>query len=250
MTTQMKENQDTNKYTDDFYQRIVEGSHKSGLNTLGFLRKNYIFDSVADYGCGYGSWLIAARDLGVSKIQGYDGNWIDSSKLAANRIPFEQLDINAPFKHQGGLFDLAISLEVGEHVSNRNDDDLIDALCSLSHVVLFGAAIVNQSGTDHINCQPQSYWVRKFKDRGYEAIDAIRPHIWNSREVHWWYRQNAILYVKTNGVSEELREKLRSLQNPVWDLVHPEHLQLKWDLYFNPSFRNVVGSIKNFLGLR
>ena len=33
-------------------------------------------DSVVDIGCGSGNFLKAFSDLGVSRILGYDGNWV------------------------------------------------------------------------------------------------------------------------------------------------------------------------------
>ena len=72
-------------------------------------------------------------------------------------------------------YDLAISLEVAEHLSPSRSCGFIDDLTNLSDVVLFSAAIPMQGGTNHINEQPISYWANLFLERGFVPISCIRP---------------------------------------------------------------------------
>ncbi len=60
--------------------------------------------------------------------------------------------------------------------------------------MLFSAAIPCQGGFDHINEQPQDYWIEKFKKRGFTAYDPIRPSVWSNPEVPYYYAQNIILF--------------------------------------------------------
>ena len=78
-------------------------------------------------------------------------------------------------------FDLAITLEVAEHLSEIRADSFIDDLCALSDLILFSAAIPDQGGRHHINEQWQSYWEpKRFKQRGYHVYDIVRWKIWSS----------------------------------------------------------------------
>ena len=41
----------------------------------GVAQAFFKFASVADLGCGRGTWLRASLDLGASRVLGYDGVW-------------------------------------------------------------------------------------------------------------------------------------------------------------------------------
>jgi hypothetical protein len=119
-------------------------------------------------------------------------------------------------------FDLAICLEVAEHLSGGRAASLVDDLCALSDCVLFSAAIPGQGGTNHINEQRQSYWAALFAERHFSLCDVVRPRIWNSRAVEWWYKQNAFLYVADTLMSEMDARIFRTPSTLPVDAVHPE----------------------------
>lgn len=127
-------------------------------------------------------------------------------------------------------YDLCISLEVAEHLSEANAKNFVDFLCEASDVVLFSAAIKYQGGTNHINEQWQSYWIDLFKSNSYEWLDLFRPSLWNNTSVAWWYRQNTFLFV---GPSNSLLnvKALRDLEKPVSDVVHPRNYENKVKSY-------------------
>ena len=82
----------------------------------------------------------------------------------------------------------------------------MDNICCQADTVLFSAAHPGQGGDDHINEQPQSYWVSKFASRGYEKIE-IREIFKNDLKIESWYRDNMVLFVKRHG--DALREKVK-----------------------------------------
>ena len=96
-------------------------------------------------------------------------------------------------------FDLAITLEVAEHLPPERAAGFVEELCTLAPIVLFSAAIPDQGGTHHLNEQWPEYWVAEFSRLNYRPIDAIRPRIWTDPEIYWWYRQNCLLFVSTAG---------------------------------------------------
>jgi len=93
-------------------------------------------------------------------------------------------------------------------------------------VVLFGAAIDGQGGTNHINEQPQSYWTNLFEEEGYVCIDVLRQSLWNDKRVKWWYVQNTYLYVKYGSEALGLLHKHVG-NDTVFDAVHPLNLKHK-----------------------
>ena len=109
-------------------------------------------------------------------------------------------------------FDLAISLEVAEHLEPQRSEGLVRDLCALADVVLFAAAVPFQGGAGHINERWQSWWAQKFSDNGYEPFDVLRRDIWGRRDIAWWYKQNTIFYVKRN--SPRMRASLTRFARP------------------------------------
>lgn len=168
--------------------------------------------SVVDFGCGTGVWLRAFQENGVKEVLGVDGDWVDDRPDA-----FRVADLNQPIE-LGCTYDLAISVEVAEHL--QSGEALVDSLVSAAPLIVFSAAIPGQGGVGHINEQWQDYWAERFKVRGFVAADVIRPRIWSDTEVSFWYRQNVILYIDKQHPKARLVTKEWSLNR-----IHPELLE-------------------------
>jgi hypothetical protein len=159
--------------------------------------------SAGDFGCGVGTWLAVLKDKGIQDIQGFDGPWVERSMLQIPQENFRQVNLEDHIKPDR-QFDLAISLEVAEHLRPEKAGDFVETLVNRADFVLFSAAIPYQGGKGHINEQWPDYWAALFKAQGYEAVDVIRRQIWNDIKIPVWYRQNLLLYVK--------RERLKDLK--------------------------------------
>lgn len=207
-------------YSPRFFANIAPGSIESARLLLGMLFKLYQPKSVIDIGCGQGTWLAAAEELGAIRLAGLDGPWVDPATFLSKNIHFHTADLESDFD-TGEKFDLCISVEVAEHLSPNAAHRFVRNLCTASDVVLFSAAIKHQGGVMHLNEQPQSYWARLFDQSGYECHDLFRPVFWGNQRIQNWYRQNALLYIKRfHPVASKLREKA-ILPGPL-DIVHPE----------------------------
>lgn len=121
-------------------------------------------------------------------------------------------------------FDLAISLEVAEHLKESVSKRFIDSLTNLAPVVLFSATIPYQSGTSHVNEQWPKYWADIFKSKGYVGIDYLRDKIWDDERVVYWYAQNTILYVNRDYLStnKKLQLEYEKTEGRVLSRVHPQ----------------------------
>ena len=207
-------------YDKHFYESIDADSYQSALQILPEIVSLRQIDNVVDVGCGTGSWLSAALNLGVKEVHGFDGDYVNRGML---RIPS---DAFTPINLAKGIpelprSDLCICLEVAEHLPSDMAEDLVRALVKTSDMVLFSAAIPGQGGTSHLNEQWQSYWARKFKHHNYCSIDIVRRLHWSNSNVCVWYRQNAILYVNDCLLTDQIR--IHQEENLVLlDKVHPE----------------------------
>ncbi|MBN1814165.1 MAG: methyltransferase domain-containing protein [Anaerolineae bacterium] len=155
--------------------------------------------SVVDIGCGVGTWLSVFKKHGVSKILGIDGDYIVRDEMLIRADEFVAVDLSVPL-HIEGLFDLALCLEVAEHLPKRHAHELVNSLTRLSPIVFFSAAAPGQGGVQHLNEQWPEYWERLFLNAGYLALDPVRPWVWQDHRVAWYYRQNSFLYARTDLV--------------------------------------------------
>jgi len=228
----------TTSYTREFFAGHASGSLRSARRVLPIVRELLSPRSVVDVGCGIGTWLRAWMELGVSDVVGVDGSYVDRSQLLIEPARFHEADLSllgaagtAP-PMIPRRFDLAMSLEVAEHLPLSASGALIDTLCSLAPVVLFSAAIPYQGGTDHINERLASFWAQLFAERRYAAIDAVRCRVWHDRDVEWWYRQNILLFASAGALrdSEALRKARDQTHDGALDLIHPAHYRrvVRW----------------------
>jgi hypothetical protein len=156
--------------------------------------------TVVDFGCGVGAWLKAFEENGVSDYLGLDGDYISPDQMLVNPSSFRPTDLrNLP--RLGRAFDMAVCLEVGEHLPARTASHLVARLVEAAPHVLFSAAPPGQGGTHHINEQWPHFWRRLFSAHNYERLDPIRPQIWRSPEVQWWYKQNIYLYSRSDVIA-------------------------------------------------
>jgi SAM-dependent methyltransferase len=213
------------RYDTKFFQDQSRGSYNSAKLILPIIFDLVSPKSIVDVGCGVGTWLAACRELGVMDIAGIDGEYVDRRRL---RVPLEYFTpadltrkIELPRK-----FDLAICLEVAEHLPISSAHTLVSSLASFSSSVLFSAAIPGQRGVNHINEQWPPYWEKLFADHGYQLVDCIRWRVWDQKEVEFWYAQNCFLFVQRDLLSASprlLAEQARAKEMPR-SIVHPGFL--------------------------
>jgi cyclopropane fatty-acyl-phospholipid synthase-like methyltransferase len=196
----MKKNQ---IYNDYFFSRQEKGSYLSAKIIIPLILDYVKINSVVDFGCGLGTWLKVWQENGVLDILGIDGDYVNQDKLYIEKKYFKVFDLNKKISLEK-KYDLAISLEVAEHIEKKNADTYIDNLRSSADIILFSAAIPKQADSKigHINEQWPEYWQNKFSRKGFIMLDPLRAKIFNNSSVDWWYRQNIFLLIK-----KELQEK-------------------------------------------
>lgn len=169
-----------------------------------FIKEVGLPGSVVDVGCGTGTWLSVFKEQGVKTVFGIDGNNVDLNQLHIDRSEFAAYDLTEPIRLDK-RFELAICLEVAEHLPEVSADALVSTLCDLSDKILFSAAMPYQGGQNHLNEQFFDYWKIKFNQKGYLSRDLFRPKIWNDSRIDCWYRQNMFFLekVQENPVTQE-----------------------------------------------
>lgn len=231
-------------YDDAFYAAQIEQSLLGARAYAARLGEVFKPSSVIDFGCGRGTWLKAFGETGAQRLVGLDGAWNEGS-LVEPGAEYHAVDLASltPADVPDGPFDLAMSVEVAEHLPQERSSAFVECLCNAADAVLFGAAIPHQTGTQHVNLRPQSAWAREFDDLGYAAWDLFRPAVWGREDVPYWYQQNTFLYVRRNaGLEAHLAacDVTRIDRFDAMDMVHPRLLQAYAGMPAGPSARRLA----------
>lgn len=203
--------------------------------------------SVVDFGCGLGNFVRAFQNMGVPKVLGLDGPWAQQDNLFKLKDPsvFQEADLRSRIELPQE-FDLALCLEVAEHLPAESSDMLVQNLVRASKRILFSAAVPGQGGINHVNEQWIDYWEAKFLERGYRMYDIIRPAIWNLEGIKWWYRQNTYLFVQEHtSIDLKLFQSFYS-KEPI-HYLHPGLLQTR-----NREMEKLLGGregLRTYLGM-
>lgn len=200
-------------YPDGFFAAEAVPSASSAERMVPLLQELYSPASVVDVGCGLGHWLAAFRSRGVTDVLGIDGGYVPADRLAIPAADFLAVDLTRP-PVLSRRFDLALCLEVGEHLPARSAAALVRFLVTVSETVVFSAAVPGQGGQHHINEQWQSYWAALFAEHGYQPLDDVRRALWNDPTIQPYYVQNCLTYVPAGSLPGRRPVDLL-------DVVHP-----------------------------
>jgi len=215
-------------YSRRFFSGQQGGSKQSARTIVRLLMDLVQPSSVIDVGCGVGAWLAEFGRAGVEDALGVDGPYVPRDML---QIPAEAF-VEADLSEAIGIdrqFDLAISLEVGEHLPPVRSEGFVSDLTSVAPVVAFSAAIPLQGGRNHINERWQGEWAEMFAAHDFVPVDAIRPQVWEDESVAGWYRQNLLLYVRRDRLDDypPLAAAADRTNQEMLSLVHPYLLDLR-----------------------
>ena len=144
------------QFTSKDYEQIYLEESPFAERLALILRTIYNPGSITDYGCANGLYLEPFYNAGCV-VQGYE---VSTDALEDAVVPVEyisiidQSEILNPQKT-----DLALCIEVMEHIPEESAEFAISNLTKMSDTIIFTAAIPGQGGKGHINCQPKEYWV-------------------------------------------------------------------------------------------
>lgn len=235
-----------NMYAGNFHKNRHENTINSAEIILSIVQDVLPqIRSAVDLGCGVGTWLQVLERKGVDDVCGLDGPWVKKDDLKIRPDKFVQHNLGAnPRPDIGRSFDLAISLEVAEHLPQSAAKPFVETLTRLSDFVLFSAAIPNQGGTGHINEQWSPYWISLFKENDFFAVDLIRKRVWNNDKVMRQYRQNVFLFVNSRRLAD-----LRITASPS-DHIPAEIYSLAFEKAIAPGIKKSLAGLFTAIKVR
>ncbi len=187
-------------YNADYYSNVVEGPAVMSAEEISRTIVAKISPkSVIDIGCGTGALLMAFQNLGVLSF-GLEYS-VEALKFCRSRgVDVQKFDIEHDFFDFEKRFDVAISLEVAEHIPEKYANRYIDLMTKFSDIIIISAATPGQGGDDHVNEQPHSYWQEKFESLGFRLDQSLTEELateWGkSGTVTSWYYRNLMIFRK------------------------------------------------------
>jgi hypothetical protein len=213
-------------YDQAFYNSIRPGCQAAAAQVIPWLMDLFNPQSIIDIGCGEGHFLAEAKRCGAAEVYGVDGHeWADRRMEIAvgeyRRHNFESSRYIA-----GKMRELAICLEVAEHLSAAAAERLVADLCNMAPMVLFSAAIPGQGGEGHQTEKWQSWWAERFYQRKFWAHPFIQSKFWDVAAIPPWYRQNWMLYIRED-ITADITLPPQFERQFVADRVHPDIFRAK-----------------------
>ena len=198
-----------NKYSPYFYDSVSSRAQKTAIITSDIVSRLLTPQSMVDIGSGLGIWskvflsaFPSMTNLVAIDLERHKSRILDSLE----EIPaFNFLERNLesveglPDSH----YDLAICVEVLEHVSPKAAQNIFDEFSKKCSFIVFGAAIKGQGGTHHINEQSFEFWTNEMLRRGLIPVDVFRPQLLRDKQVPGYYKYNMILWFNPNLASSD-----------------------------------------------
>jgi 2-polyprenyl-3-methyl-5-hydroxy-6-metoxy-1,4-benzoquinol methylase len=117
-------------YAAEYHKHSRLSSQASARIIISLISDIFEPRSVIDVGCGMGEWLALFAQGGVEDILGVEHPGFNPTMLAVHNTAVVEHDLREPFTI-GRTFDLAVSLEVAEHLPPERGEGL-RGCCSAS----------------------------------------------------------------------------------------------------------------------
>ncbi len=210
------------------YELIRAGAVASAERVVPLVREYVAPETVIDVGGGEGWWarefakggaqtIVLDESVDVYRFEQFD------HESGGGRVDFFPANLAAPHRSlvpdvmERAPYDLALCLEVAEHLPASAGAGLIEFLCDLAPVIRFSAAIPGQGGHGHLNEQWPGYWADLFLARGLVCTEELRWEFWDDARVEPWYAQNLLIFAKYGWFDEK---RLSFTKYPK-RLIHP-----------------------------
>jgi len=166
--------------------------------------------TVVDWGCGAGLHSERLRDLGCA-VTSIDGS-LAPDDLRAPGIEIQLHDLSEPRSGRllPGSVDLAICLDVLEHVDPSAEGVALANVVHGARCVILSCAPPGQRGIGHVNERPRRHWIEKMRVLGFqydrratarlEARVRARPE-----DLPGWMYRHLVVYRREGSPGEDAR---------------------------------------------
>jgi len=189
-------------YDIDFYDETREIYMANSIDVIaGSIVEVFSPKSVVDAGCGTGSLLLALKERGIS-CEGLEYSKAAIDICVRRGLKVTRFDLERDIIPPDLRADVVVSTEVAEHLPNDCADHFVDILCTIADTVVMTAAEPKPGalGTDHVNEQPNEYWIKKFSIRGYTYDESLSQQWrmkWRENKIAAFYASTVMVFKRT-----------------------------------------------------
>jgi glycosyltransferase involved in cell wall biosynthesis len=191
---------DIHCYDDNFFVQQIKWQ-KDYKIISDWIALNIKGEIYGDLGCGNGYIIENLLKNNSKKVWGVDGSekffdHVDRKLLKHVKV------VDLTKIQRLPLADVALCMEVAEHIPFEYSDILLSNIISTSaDIIIFTAATPNQKGTNHINLQPHDYWIKKFQKKGYNMNQFLskkfKKDLRGKLKYTPWYLKNFMVFNKS-----------------------------------------------------
>ena len=153
--------------------------------------------SYLDVGAGTGAFSAEARRRG-KYVVACEHSPFGRMMARAQRVDARPFDLADDPPARAGVADVALCIEVAEHLPPPMGDGLVEFLTGHAPTIVFSAAHPGQGGTGHVNEQPKSYWIERFHRACATHDELASQRLLEAMDRHEltrpWYRENAMVF--------------------------------------------------------
>lgn len=176
-------------YPDKYYEKRIVKSRPWQKKIGKALSNEFKIMSMADFGCGIGSFVEGALEGVTIKALGLELIYNRSIKFTPKHIQeyIKYANLGEPINC--GKWDCVLSIEVAEHLLEEEADIFVENIINASNRLIIISASWGDSKY-HFNKKKREYWIKKFVDRGCKYIDKE-----NEKLYELWDRAGGPAYV-------------------------------------------------------
>lgn len=238
-------------YDNEFYNEQSSWSYNSAKIVMPIIIELFSPKSMADVWCWIWTWLKAWKELWIEKIKWFDWEYALNNELKIDKSEFTPIDLQTKLIADS-KYDIAISLEVWEHIYDKHINTYVENLCTLSDIIIFWWAIPWQWWINHVSENWPTFWKMKFEEKWYVMLDIIRQKILNNTNIEYWYRQNMFVFIKKDLYNTKYSNLNDFLYSDELYIVHKQIIKnpcTYMHRYYNQKIINFSKKVKiyNFI---
>ena len=169
-------------YTKEYFEKIQTEESLQAFRLERILYGLYKPRSVIDWGCANGLYLEPFMTEDGCEVLGIENSPVaiemrhpDIRIIKADMTqkiilaPVEMQPVGIDLSAPAIKFDMALCIEVLEHLEEKDAKVAISNLCSSSDRLVVSVAREWQTGPGHLNLKPIEYWIQKFGWQGFRV---------------------------------------------------------------------------------
>jgi glycosyltransferase involved in cell wall biosynthesis/SAM-dependent methyltransferase len=167
-------------------------SERHAAMTVAELVDRYLApQSVLDLGCGNGTWLDVLASRAPRDILGVEEESVGPRDLAVDPARVLNASLARPLDLDRS-FDLVLCLQGPDHVEPQFAKVLVGNCTRHADAVLFCVGLPSEVGSDS---ERGGRWIELFRNEDFQAVDLVRPLIWQDPRIPACYRQHLWLFL-------------------------------------------------------